>query len=319
MSSPIQIAVLDDYQGVALSFADWSPLTDKAQITVLSDHLREEKAIIERLRPFQVICVMRERTPLHRKILSQLPDLKLIVSTGMRNASIDMEAAAEYNITVSPTGYHASGAPELTWALILGIARHIVPETLSIRRGGWQKSIGTDLKGKTIGIIGLGNIGTRIARYAAAFDMHVLAWSEHLTQEKAAQAGARYVTRETLFREADFITIHLVLSPRSKGIITKNDLSRMKPNAYFINTSRGPLVDEQALIELLAEKRIAGAAIDVFEEEPLPVDHPFRQLDNVLCTPHIGYVTEDTYRIFYQDTVKAIVEWLKQVQVPDAG
>ncbi len=311
MEFPIPIAVLDDYQNVALSFADWSALPEKAQITVFTDHIAEETMLIKRLQPFQVICVMRERTPLTRQILSQLPNLGLIVSTGMRNASIDMQAAAELGIAVAPTGYHASGAPELTWGLILGIARHIVAESASIRGGGWQTTVGKDLKGKTIGIVGLGRIGSKIARYAAAFEMNVIAWSENLTEEKAALQGARLVTKEGLFRDSDFITIHLVLSPRSKGIITAKELTLMKSTAYFINTSRGPLVEERALIELLQEKKIAGAAIDVFDEEPLAEDHPFRRLDNILCTPHIGYVTEDTYRIFYRDTVKAILEWLQ--------
>jgi phosphoglycerate dehydrogenase-like enzyme len=310
MDDTPRIAVLDDYQQVALSFADWLPVQEKAGVTVFSDHLVDEPAVIRRLSPFRVVCVMRERTPLTRKILSQLPNLKLIVSTGRRNASIDMQAAAELGITVAATGYHTSGAPELTWALLLAAARHIVVENTAVRSGHWQQRIGTDLHGKTIGIVGLGNIGRKIASYAHAFGMNVIAWSENLTAEKAVEAGAQLVTKEALFRDSDFVTVHLVLSDRSRGIIAAKELNGMKPSAYFINTSRGPLVEEKALIAILQERKIAGAAIDVFDEEPLPRDHPLRQLDNVLCTPHIGYVTEDTYRLFYQDTVKAVLEWL---------
>jgi len=309
MNQP-QIVILDDYQQVAFQFADWTPVKEKSQVTVFSDHLSDETALVKRLQPFQVLCVMRERTPLNRSILSQLPNLKLIVSTGQRNASIDSKAAAELGITVANTGYHETGAPELTWSLLLAIARHIVPENAAVRTGGWQQHVGTDLAGKTIGIVGLGRIGATIARYARAFDMNVIAWSENLTAEKAAEAGARRVTKEELFQEADFVTVHLVLSQRSRGIITEAELRQMKPTAYFINTSRGPLVDEAALIGVLQDRAIAGAALDVFDTEPLPADHPFRRLDNVLITPHLGYVTADTYRIFFEDTVKALLEWL---------
>jgi phosphoglycerate dehydrogenase-like enzyme len=311
MQHPIKIAVLDDYQRVAESFADWSIIKSKAELSIFTDHISDETALVQRLLPFQVLCVMRERTPLSREILAQLTNLKLIVSTGMRNASIDTKAAEELGITVTPTGYHSSGAPELTWALLMSIARHIVPENISTRAGGWQTTVGTDLKGKTIGIVGLGNIGCKIAAYAHAFDMRVIAWSQHLTADQAQQQGAILVSKETLFREADFISIHLVLSHRSRGIVTAKELNTMKPTAWLINTSRGPLIDEQALLAVLQEKKIAGAALDVFDQEPLPAGHPFRQLDNVLITPHIGYVTEDTYRIFYQDTVKAILHWLQ--------
>jgi phosphoglycerate dehydrogenase-like enzyme len=309
MSQP-QIAILDDYQRVAFQFADWTPVLAKAKVTVFSDHIADEAALVGRLQPFAVVCVMRERTPLTRPILSQLPNLKLIVSTGTRNASIDSAAAADLGITIAPTGYHETGAPELTWALLLALARHIVPENAAVRTGGWQERVGSDLAGKTIGIVGLGRIGSTIARYARAFDMAAIAWSEHLTAEKAVEAGARLVSKEQLFREADFVTVHLVLSKRSRGIITGAELRQMKPSAYFINTSRGPLVDEAALVRVLQDRSIAGAAVDVFDTEPLPADHPFRKLDNVLATPHIGYVSSDTYRIFYQDTVKAILEWL---------
>ena len=310
MEQKIRIAVLDDYQQVSGAFADWSVLPASAEVICFSDHINDPEAIIERLLPFDVVCVMRERTPLTREILARLPKLRLIVSTGFRNASIDIKAAKEQEIEVKHTGYVWSGAPELTWALLMAVARNIPQENTNLKSGNWQTTIGTDLSGKTIGIVGLGNIGTKIAAYARVFDMKVIAWSENLTAEKAHAAGAALVSKETLFRESDFISIHLVLSDRSRGIVSADDLRQMKPSAYLINTSRGPLVDEQALIEVLQQKRIAGAAIDVFSEEPLPADHPFRSLDNILATPHIGYVTEDTYKVFYTDTVKAIQEWM---------
>jgi phosphoglycerate dehydrogenase-like enzyme len=307
-----KIAVLDDYQKVAYQFADWSQVEKRAIVTFFDDHLFDEEQIIERLKPFVIICVMRERTPLTKNILSQLPNLKLVVSTGKRNASINMEAAAQYGITIAPTGYHNSGAPELTWALLMCIARNIVAENNALRDGEWQQTVGTDLYGKTIGIIGLGNIGGKIASYAKVFGMNVIAWSENLTAKKAANAGAELVSKETLFANADFVTVHLVLSDRSRGIISAKDLKLMKPTAYLINTSRGPLINENDLIEILTEKKIAGAALDVFDEEPLADEHPFRNLDNVLCTPHIGYVTNDTYKIFYEDTVKIILDCLNK-------
>lgn len=310
MTDKIKVAILDDYQQVALQMADWSVLKDKVEITVFHDHVADELQLVSRLQPFRIICVMRERTPLNRQILSQLPALKLIVSTGMRNASIDEDAADEFGIVIKRTGYLADGAPELTWALLMALARHIPAESNNFRSGGWQTTVGVDLKGKTIGIIGLGRVGAKIAAYAKAFDMNVIAWSQNLTEQKAAEAGAKLVDKETLLRSADFVTIHLVLSDRSKGIIQKADLEMMKPTAYIINTSRGPLVDEQALIEVLQYKKIAGAALDVFDTEPLPADYPFRKLDNLLATSHIGYVTENTYRLFYGDTVKAIAGWL---------
>ncbi|MEO6687142.1 MAG: D-2-hydroxyacid dehydrogenase family protein [Dyadobacter sp.] len=306
----IKIAVLDDYQHAALKMADWTTLQKVAEITVFHDHLFGQHEIVERLKPFDVICLMRERTPVNRELLSKLPNLKLIVSTGLRNASIDTEAVSELGIQLENTGYVGSGAPELTWALLMAIARKIPQENTSVKTGGWQNTIGTDLNRKTIGIIGLGNIGDKIASIARVFNMNVIAWSENLTKEKASAKGAKAVSKEYLFKNSDFITVHLVLSERSKGIIGASDLALMKPTAYLINTSRGPLIDENALIDILKENKIAGAALDVFETEPLPADHPFRTLDNVLATPHIGYVTEDTYKVFFEDTVKIIENWI---------
>lgn len=306
-----KIAVLDDYQQVAVKFADWSAINKKAEVSIFHDHVANENAVITRLLPFEVICVMRERTPLTRDILSHLPNLKLIVSTGKRNASIDIKAADELGITIKYTNYVESGAPELTWALLMAIARHIPTEVNNFRAGGWQTTISADLKGKTIGIIGLGRVGSKIAAYAKAFDMNVIAWSQNLTPEKAAEAGAHLVSKEEVFKQADFVTIHLVLSDRSRGIVDKESLLLMKPTAYFINTSRGPLVNEAGLIEVLQQHKIAGAALDVYDTEPLPANHPLRKMDNVLATSHIGYVTNETYRVFYGDTVKAVEEWLE--------
>lgn len=312
MENKPKIAVLDDYQQVAFTMADWAAVKEKADITVFTDHIAEDAKLIERLKPFDAICVMRERTPLTRSILSQLPDLRLIVSTGSRNASIDTKAVEDLGITLKHTGYISTGASELTWALLMAFARHIPQESNSFKSGGWQQTVGIDLSGKTIGIIGLGRLGEKMTQYAKAFDMNVIAWSQNLTSEKAEAAGAKLVSKEELFKQADIVTVHLVLSDRSRGIIGQPEFDLMKPTAYFINTSRGPLVNEQALIETLQQNKIAGAAVDVFDEEPLPAEHPLRKLDNLLATSHIGYVTENTYRLFYGDTVNILNEWLDQ-------
>ena len=290
--------------------ADWSVLDGRATLTVFTDHIADETALIERLKPFEILCVMRERTPLTRRILEQLPNLRLIASTGARNASIDLAAAHERGIAVVHTGYVSSPTVELTWALILSGARDVVQEANSIRTGGWQTSVGRDIEGTTLGVLGLGRIGSRVAEIASAFGMHVIAWSEHLDENRAAASGAKLVTREELFRESDILSIHLVLGDRTRGLVGKRELALMKLSARLINTSRGPIVDEAALIVALRERRIAGAALDVFDVEPLPADHPFRTLDNVLCMPHIGYVTRREYEIFYRDTVKNIAAWL---------
>ena len=305
-----RIAILDDYQHVAMKMADWSHLKGKADITVFHDHVADENDVVKRLLPFNAVCVMRERTPLPHSVLSQLPNLKLVVSTGQRNASIDMQAAADLGITVTPTGYHSSGAPELTWTLLLAAARNIVSEHAAMRNGEWQQKIGIDIQGKTIGIVGLGKIGSRIASYALSFGMKVIAWSENLTAETAEKYGATLVSKEELFRRADFISVHLVLSSRSREIVTATDLALMKPTAWFINTSRGPLVDETALVSALEARSIAGAALDTFDQEPLPPGHRLRGLDNALLTPHLGYVTEDQYQVFYRCTVENIQAFL---------
>ncbi|MEA3161315.1 MAG: hypothetical protein QOD95_2863 [Gammaproteobacteria bacterium] len=308
----MKIAVLDDYQDVALRMADWSGLADRAQIDVYNDHLADSDsdAVVKRLQPYDIVCVMRERTPLNRGIIERLPNLKLIASSGPRNASIDLEAAAARGIKVVHTGYFGSPTVELTWALILGSARHLTEEAAAVRRGGWQHTIGDDLSGQTLGILGLGSIGSKVAQVALAFGMKVIAWSQNLTAEKAAAAGAALVSKDDLLRQSDFVSIHLVLSDRTRGLIGARELSLMKPSARLINTSRGPIVVEAGLVHALNARKIAFAAIDVYDTEPLPPDHPYRHLANLLATPHIGYVSRSLYERFYRDTVSNILAWL---------
>ena len=306
----MKIAILDDYQNVALRMADWSALAGRAEITVFNDHLADPVAIVERLAPFDVICVMRERTPLPREILQRLPKLKLIASTGARNASIDMAAAKELGIAVTATGYRSTSTIELTWALILASVRPVIRENEAVRDGRWQTSIGEELSGKILGVLGLGNIGSAVARIGLAFGMKIIAWSQNMTPEKAETAGATLVSKDELFRQADIVTIHLILSGRTRGLVGAAELALMKPTSRLINTSRGPIVDEASLVKALRSHALAGAAIDVFDQEPLPSQHPFRTMDNVLATPHIGYVTENLYRTFYGDAVTSITAWL---------
>jgi len=306
----VRIAVLDDYQGVAFEYADWGAVKARAEVTVFRDNLADPAAVVDRLRPFDVVCVMRERTPLTRAILEQLDHLKLICSTGTRNASIDLAAAKDRGITVCNSGYTSHGAMEMTWALLLAAARQVPKEVAAFQGGRWQEHVGDDLKGRTLGIIGLGRIGAAIARVAHAFEMEVIAWSQNLTEATAAAAGVRRVEKDALLQQADFVTLHLVLSARSRGIIGAADLALMKPTAWLVNTSRGPLVDELALIDALERGSIGGAALDVFDTEPLPAEHPLRKLDRVLATPHVGFVTKETYGIFYRDTVENILAWL---------
>ena len=305
-----KIAVLDDYQNAALESADWSVLSDRADIAVFQNHLAEPDAVIERLLPFDIVCVMRERTPLPRNIIERLPNLKLIASTGFANASIDVTAAGDHGIAVVHTAYRSDPAIEFTWALILASARNIVTESNSVRSGGWQQTVGTDLRGKTLGVLGLGRVGSQVARIGRAFGMNLIAWSQNMTPQAAEAAGAILVSKNQLFEQADILTIHLVLSSRTRGLIGAAELARMKPTARLINTSRGPIVEEQALISVLKNKQIAGAAIDVFDVEPLAPDHPFRTLDNILATPHIAYVSQGLYKTFYEDTVSNIRKWL---------
>jgi len=306
----MKIAILDDYQNVALTMADWSRVENEAEITVFTDHVGEPDAVVARLQPFDVVCVMRERTPLPREVLERLPRLKLIASTGPGNASIDMAAAQERHIRVTATGYRSTPTIELTWALILAAVRNVVGEASSLRAGGWQTSVGRELSGRVLGVLGLGRIGSEIARIGTVFGMEVIAWSQHLTPQRARAAGAAWVSKEELFARSDVLSIHVVLSERTRGLVNGADIAAMKPTSWLVNTSRGPIIEQDALLAALRSKSIAGAALDVFDVEPLPVWHPLRTLPNVLATPHIGYVTEDLYRTFYSDAAASIAAWL---------
>ena len=309
---PIKVAVLDDYQNVALSVADWSPLKDLADVTVFNDHVADIGSLIQRLQPFDVVCVMRERTPLSRVVIESLPNLKLIASTGPGNVSIDQEAAAERGIEIRHTGYSSTPTIEMTWALILAMARNIPLETQSVREGGWQLSLGEQLAGKTLGVLGLGHIGSAVGVIGRAFRMNVIAWSENLTEERAAEKGVQRVSKEVLFSTSDFLSIHLRFSERTRGLVGATELAQMKSTSRLINTSRGAIVDNAALLRALTTGQIAGAALDVYEVEPLENPHPLRELPNVLATPHIGYVSKELYRTFYGDTVQNIVKWLDE-------
>lgn len=307
-----KIAILDDYQGVALSMADWSALNGQAITTVFSDHFSEAEAVVARLQDFEIVCVMRERTPLTREILSRLPKLRLIASTALQNASIDLVAAAEHGIDVLHTGYNSNPTIELTWALILASARNIVEENTSLRVGGWQRFVGDDLSGSTLGVLGLGNIGSAVAKIGKAFGMKVIAWSQNLTADRTAEAGATLVSKDELFQRADILSVHLVLSRRTRGLVGAKELALMKPTARLVNTSRGQIVVESDLIAALQNGKIAGAALDVFDQEPLPPDHPYRSVPSLLATPHIGYVSRSLYERFYGDTVNNIRQWLSR-------
>jgi phosphoglycerate dehydrogenase-like enzyme len=307
--SALRIAVLDDWQSVAQHVVDWTVLNAIGEVSFLHQYPADTATMVARLKDFNVICVMRERTIFDDALLSQLPNLKLLVTGGMRNAALDLKAAARLGITVVGTESYKYAAPELTWALIMGVTRNLVDEANSLRAGHWQIGIGSDLYGKTLGIVGLGSIGQKIARYALAFDMKVIAWSENLTAERAAEHGVTYVSKEALFEQSDIISVNLVLSDRSRGLVDAESLNRMKPTAYLVNTARGPIVDEDALVEVLKQKKIAGAALDVYGIEPLPTDHPFRTLPNLLATPHVGYVTENNYRMFFSQMIEDIQAW----------
>lgn len=300
-----RIAVLDDYQGVAREHAQWDSLQG-SEVQFFHDHEHDESRLAARLAAFEVIVAMRERTPFTRSLLQQLPQLRLLVTTGMRNASIDIAAATEFGITVSGTEGLPYPTAELTWGLILALARKIPSEDRALRRGQWQTSLGVGLQGKTLALLGLGRLGSQVARIGAAFGMRVLAWSPNLTRERALAGGAELVAREELFRRADVLSIHLVLSERTLGLVGAGELALLKKSAFLVNTSRGPLVDEGALIAALTRGDFAGAGLDVFEREPLPPSHPFLTLENTVLTPHLGYVTAETYRIFYAHALEDI-------------
>jgi phosphoglycerate dehydrogenase-like enzyme len=305
------IAILDDYQNVALRMADWSGLQKAHKVVAFSERLPDVDALAKALAGFDVIGIMRERTPFQRALFERLPDLKLLVTTGKRNASIDLEAAKAHGVTVCNTGGAGRATAELAIGLMIALARHFREEFHTMRPGGgWQTTLGIDLEGRTLGILGLGNLGAKVGRIGAAMGMKVIAWSQNLTPEQARERGAERVEKDELFRRSDVISIHLVLSPRSRGLVGARELALMKPAALLINTSRGPIIDEAALLAALREQRIGGFGGDTYDVEPLPSDHPLRAEPRALLTPHLGYVTEETYRDFYGGMVVAIEAWL---------
>ncbi|MBV4483395.1 D-2-hydroxyacid dehydrogenase family protein [Pseudomonas khavaziana] len=315
----VQIAVMDDWQDVARGVVDWSVLDAVGQVHFLHDYPADTATMVERLQGFEVICVMRERSTFDKALLQGLPSLKLLVTGGMRNAAIDIPAAKALGIQVCGTDSYKHAAPELTWALIMACTRNLLAEANSLRAGGWQIGLGGDLHGKTLAILGLGSIGQKVARFGQVFGMRVIAWSENLTPQRAAESGVTWVSKRELFEQADILTIHVVLSERSRGLVDAQALGWMKPTARLVNTARGPIVDEQALVQALSSGRLAGAALDVYAEEPLPADHPLRSLPNVLATPHIGYVSEQNYRQFYQQMIEDIQAWANGTPVRSLG
>lgn len=309
----LKCAVLDDYQNVANVFADWSRLAPHIDVQNFTNHIANEEQLVEDLKDFDVIVVMRERTPFTKFLFSHLPRLKLLVTTGMANASIDMDAARKSNVTVSGTPGSVGPAAELAWGLLLAIMRNIPQETHNFQNGGsaWQLSVGSDLQYKTLGVVGLGKLGQRVIEYAKAFKMNVVGWSKNSTPERCAALGIEYCkTLDDLLQQSDAISLHITLNSETNGIIGEREINMMKPGAVIINTSRGPLIQEGALISALQSGHLGGAALDVFDKEPLPQNHIFRELPNVVATPHIGYVTKETYQIYYQGTVECIEAWL---------
>jgi len=307
----VKLAILDDYVNAALSMADWKSLPENIEVSVFDQHLgHDEDVVIDALVSFDILVCMRERTPLPASVLDRLPNLKLIVTTGMRNLAIDTELAKARGIPVCGTGMTSYAAAEHSWALVMGLAKNIASEDRSMKSGGWHLDYATPLNGRTLGLIGLGKLGSQVARYGQAFEMNVIAWSENLTDERALECGAKRVDRDSLLRDSDFIVIHQVLSDRTRGLIGADELALMKPTAYLVNTSRGPIVQERPLIEALQGNRIAGAGIDVYDVEPLPADHDYRKLDNALLTGHTGYVVEDGLAKAYGDALEDVQAWL---------
>jgi phosphoglycerate dehydrogenase-like enzyme len=308
----LRCAILDDYLNVTLKLADWSGIADRVDVTVFNQPFASPEAAASALKDFEIILAMRERTPFPRTLFAALPKLKLLITSGMRNASIDSEAAKDHGVVFCGTQWNRDPTAALTMGLILELTRSIGRENARMHAGEpLQKFIGLEIEGRTLGVVGLGKLGAKVAGLAKAFGMNVIAWSPNLTPERCKEVGVGYATKEELFATADIITVHVVLSQRSRGLVGREDLARMKPTSYLVNTARGPIVDEAALLDILQQKKIAGAAIDVFSVEPLPVDHPFRKLDNLVLTPHLGYVTEEGFRAHYGQMVEGIGAWLK--------
>lgn len=299
--------MLDDYQDVARSFADWDSLG--ADVRVFTEHIADADELVRELAGFDVVVAMRERTPFPAELLSRLSDLRLLVTTGKRNAAIDLDAAHRHGIVVSATGYVSHPTAEHTWALILAALRNIPTEVDSMRAGGWQRTVGGDLHGRTLGLLGLGRLGARVATVGQAFGMDTIAWSQNLTADRAAEYGVTAVSKDELFANADVLSVHLVLGERTRGLVGAEQLAAMKPTATLVNTSRGPIVDESALLTALEAGRPGHAALDVYDREPLPAEHPLRSRPNITVTPHIGYVTNDVYTTFYQDAVEDIAAY----------
>jgi D-3-phosphoglycerate dehydrogenase len=307
---PHRCAILDDYQNVATKLADWS--IPDVEVKVFNEPFADRNAAVAALKGFDIICMMRERTPFLKPTLEQLPDLKLLISSGMRNASIDLEYAATRGITVC--GTEAAGQPtaELAIGIMLELARKIGYENNRMKSGvPWQSTLGIELAGKTLGLLGFGKLGTKVGEIGKAIGMKLIAWSENLTEERARAGGATLVSKQDLFRQADFLSIHLQLSQRTRGLVTGKDLALMKPTAFLINTSRGPIVDEPSLLAALGSRKLGGAGLDTFDVEPLPLNHPLRKLDNVVLTPHLGYVSREGYKVYYTQMVDDIRQWLK--------
>ena len=302
----MDVAILDDYQAVAQQMADWSQLPSGINVQFFHDHIANEDQLVERLKNFQVIMGMRERTPFPRSVLERLPELRLLVTAGMGNAVFDIPAATELGIVVSGTGGVGEGPTELTWGLILALVRRIPQEDRLTREGNWGTTVGVGLKDKTLGLLGLGHIGSLVARVGTALGMNIIAWSQNLTSERAAECGAALVDKETLFKDSDVVSVHVQLSDRTRGLVGERELSLMKPTSYLINISRGPIVDEASMIQALTSGAIAGAGLDTFDIEPLPPNHPLLGLSNTVLTPHLGYVTEDGYRVRYTQVVEDI-------------
>jgi D-3-phosphoglycerate dehydrogenase len=308
----LRCAILDDYINLTLEIADWSKIQDRVDITVFNQPFASTEAAADALKDFEIICAMRERTPFPRTLFAALPKLKLLITSGMRNAAIDMEAAKDHGVVLCGTQWARDPTAPLTMGLILELTRNIGRENARMHASEpLQKFVGMEIEGKTLGVVGLGKLGTKVSKLAQAFGMNVIAWSPNLTPERCKEAGVGYATKEELFSTADIVTVHVVLSQRSRGLVGADDLARMKPTSYLVNTARGPIVDEAALLTTLQQRRIAGAAIDVFSVEPLPVDHPFRKLDNIVLTPHLGYVTAESFRNHYSQMVEGIDAWFK--------
>ena len=308
----LRCAILDDYLNLALTIADWSKVKDRVDITVFNQPFASQEAARSALQDFEIICAMRERTPFPRALFAGLPKLKLLITSGMRNAAIDMEAAKDHQVVLCGTQWARDPTASLAMGLILELTRNIGRENARMHAGEpLQKFVGIEIEGRTLGVIGLGKLGSKVSKLAQAFGMSVIAWSPNLTPERCKEVGVTYATKEELFATADIVTIHMVLGPRSRGLVGREDLARMKASAYLVNTARGPIVDEAALLETLQRRKIAGAAVDVFSVEPLPVDHPFRKLDNMVLTPHLGYVTEDSFRNHYAQMVEGIDAWFR--------